>query len=504
MLGHAHEAAGVSTTPEKVSTGVVGLDAVLGGGLPAQRLHLIEGAPGTGKTTLAIQFLMEGVRQGEAVLYVALSETVDELNAVARSHGWALEGIHFHQLAPSEESLSPESQYTILQPAEIELGERTWSVLEEFDRIKPTRLVIDSLAELALLAHDPLRYRRQILGLKQFFAGRNCTVLLLDNVDRSTSGVESIAHGVVQLEQLAPIYGSERRRLRVTKLRGARYRGGYHDFVIETGGVHVFPRLIAAEHHIAFTAEEVSSGVPEFDGLLGGGLQRGTSALFVGPAGVGKSVLASRYAAAAAERGECTAIYIFDEGTETFLRRSEGLQIRLREHVEAKQVQLRQLDPAELSPGEFDHLVREAVEGTGARVVVLDSLNGYLNAMVEERAVLMQLHELLSYLRQAGILTLLTVAQHGLIGDRMQAPLDVSYLADSVVLLRYFEAAGQLRRAISVVKKRSGAHEPTIRELQLGPSIHVGEPLREFSGVLTAAPVYLGNTTELLQRNEDD
>lgn len=500
MLGRTSGGVAAISPPEKVSTGITGLDAVLGGGLPEHRLYLLEGAPGTGKTTLAMQFLMEGVRKGETVLYVTLSETLDELDAIARSHGWTLHGIRFQELAPSEASLSPESHYTILQPAEIELGERTWSVLEEAERLKPSRLVIDSLSELALLAREQLRFRRQILGLKQFFAGRKCTVLLLDSTDRSSGGVESIAHGVMQLDQFALEYGSERRRLRVMKLRGARYRGGYHDFVIETGGLRVFPRLVAAEHHASFPEEEVSSCSAELDGLLGGGLQRGTSTLLVGPTGVGKSVLASGYAAAAAGRGDHAAMYIFDESSATLLRRSDGLQLGVREQVAAGRIQLRQLDPAELSPGEFDHLVREAVEGAGARVVVLDSLNGYLNAMGEERAVLVQLHELLTYLGQQGVLTLLTIAQHGLIGDRIQAPIDVSYLADSVILLRYFEAAGQLRRAISVVKKRSGTHEPTIRELRLGPGIQVGEPLREFSGVLTPAPVYVGASTALLER----
>jgi circadian clock protein KaiC len=487
-------------TPEKVGSGVAGLDEVLGGGFPAYRLHLIEGGPGVGKTTLALQFLMDGARRGERVLYVTLSETVDELEAVARSHGWTLDGIQLHELAPTEESLDPDAQYTIVHPAEVELGERTWSVLEEVGRTRPTRVVIDSLAELELLARDPLRYRRQILGLKHFFAGRRCTVLLLDNVDRSTSGVESIAHGVVQLEQLAPEYGSERRRLRVMKLRGARYRGGYHDFLIQTGGITVFPRPTAAEHREASSAGAVSSGIPELDRLLGGGLDRGTSALLVGPAGVGKSILASSYADAAASRGEHAAIYIFDESVGTFLRRSDGLGLGLRGSIAAGRVALRQLEPAELSLGEFNHLVREAVDHKGARVVVVDSLNGYLNAMAGERAVLVQLHELLSYLSQRGVLTLLTMAQHGLIGDRISAPVDVSYLADTVVLLRYFEAAGELRRAISVVKKRSGAHEPTIRELRLTPPVVVGGPLREFSGVLTSAPAYLGVSNELLDR----
>lgn len=487
---------------ERVSTGIAGLDLVTGGGLPADRLMLVEGGPGTGKTTMALQFLMAGVRNGERVLYVTLSETVNELQGVARSHGWSLDGIQFHQLAPTEASLSPDADYSILHPAEVELGERTWSVLEEAERTKPTRVVIDSLAELALLARDPLRYRRQILGLKQFFASRSCTVLLLDS--SSTSTVESIAHGVIQLEQSAPEYGVERRRLRIMKLRGAQYRGGYHDYVIQTGGLRVFPRLVAAEHHADFSADIVPSGLPELDNLLGGGLHRGTSAIFVGPAGSGKSILLGCYAAAAAKRGDHAVIYVFEESRATFLRRSDGLQLDISRHVTDGGIEVRQLDPAALSPGEFDQLLREAVERDGARVVVVDSLNGYLNAMLlGERAVMVQLHELLSYLSQQGVLTLLSLAQHGLVGEQILAPLDVSYLADSVILLRYFEAAGELRRAISVVKKRSGAHERTIRELRLGPYIQVGQPLSEFAGVLTTAPAYLGTPTELLDRMEN-
>jgi circadian clock protein KaiC len=488
---------------EKVSSGVSGLDDVLGGGYPAFRVHLIEGAPGVGKTTLALQFLIDGARRGEAVLYVTLSETSEELHAVARSHGWTLDGIQLYELAPTAEALEPEAQYTIMHPAEVELGERTWEVLQEVERLRPTRVVIDSLAELELLARDPLRYRRQILGLKHFFAGRRSTVLLLDKGDRTTSGLESIAHGVIQLEQLAPDYGGERRRMRVMKLRSTHYRGGYHDYVIQTGGIVVFPRLVASEHRAGLVPESLSSGIPELDQLLGGGMDRGTSGLLVGPAGIGKSILASHWADTAATRGERAAIYLFDEGIETFLHRSDGLGLGLRDHVAAQRVLLRQLDPAELSPGEFNHVLREAVEHDTARVVILDSLNGYLNAMAEERAVLVQLHELLSYLNQTGVMTLLTLALHGLIGPGTRAPLDVSYLADTVVLLRYFEAAGELRRAISVVKKRTGAHERSIRELRLSRPIVVGEPLRDFRGVLTDAPAYIGPARELLdQRGE--
>lgn len=483
---------------ERISTGIAGLDEVLGGGLRPHRLYLVEGTPGTGKTTLALQFLLHGVRLGERVLYVTLSETVEELRAVAQSHGWDLDGIDLRELAPEEETLRPEALYTILHPSEVELGETMQAVLEDVERTNPTRVVIDSLTELRFLARDGLRYRRQIMGLKQFFAGRRCTVLLLDSGDGTENDIESIAHGVVRIEQLAPEYGSERRRLRVVKLRGTRFRGGYHDFTIQTGGTEVFPRLVAAEHHEPFAHGHLLSGVAELDRMLGGGLNSGTSTLLVGPAGVGKSVLVTQYAVAAADAGGSAAIYIFEESLQTFMARAEGLGLGLREHVASGRIVLRRLDPAQLSPGEFDHMVRRAVETNGARVVVIDSLNGYLNAMAEESAVLLQLHELLTYLGQRGVLTLLTVAQHGLIGDQTQSPLDASYLADTVILLRYFEAEGELRQAMSVVKKRSGPHERAIRELKLGPGVRLGPPLKEFRGVLSGSPAYLHSGRSLL------
>ncbi len=497
---------GHSAPAPAVGSGIAGLDEVLGGGFPRDRLHLVQGAPGAGKTTLALQFLLDGAHRGERVLYVTLSETGDELRSVARSHGWDLDGVALQELAPSAESLRPEEQYTILHPAEVELNETIGAILDEVQRTAPDRVVVDSLAELQLLARDPLRYRRQILALKQYFAGRRCTVLLLDSLDDQDagSGLASVAHSVLRLYQMAPDYGVERRRLRVVKLRGTLFRGGYHDFVIQTGGLQVFPRLVAAEHGEPFPAARMASGVEEVDRLLGGGLDCGTSALLVGPAGAGKSVLATQYAVAAAAREEGVAIYVFDESLRTFLSRAEGLGLHLGEAVAAGHVRLRQLDPAQLSPGEFDHLVRQAVEREQAHLVVVDSLNGYLNAMAEERAVVVQLHELLSYLRQQGVVTLLTVAQHGLVGEAMAAPLDISYLADTVVLLRYFEAAGQLRQAISVVKHRTGAHERTIRELRLGPGVRVGPPLQEFQGVLAGAPVYLGAARSLLDNGEPE
>ena len=488
-------------SPRMVSSGVDGLDDVLGGGFPANHVYLVEGFPGAGKTTLALQFLLAGVQRGERGLYVTLSETASELHAVAQSHGWSLDGITIYELAPAEVSLAAEDQYTLLHPSEVELGETTRAVLDEVERTEAARVVFDSLSELRLLSRDSLRFRRQVLGLKQFFVGRSCTVLLLD--DRTVADndlqLQSISHGVLLLEQLAFDYGTDRRRLRVQKLRGVRFRGGYHDYTIETGGMRVFPRLVASEHHEPFARSQVLSGVPELDTLVGGGLERGGSVLVMGPAGAGKSTLATQYAVAAAERGERAAIYTFDESLETLFDRSTGLGLNLRGHVERSRIVAQQVDPAELSPGEFVQRVRDCVERDGCRMLVIDSLNGYLNAMPEERFLVIQLHELLSYLGQRGVLTILVAAQHGLIGERMVSPIDVSYLADTVILLRYFEASGAIRLAISVVKKRSGAHERTIREFRLGPGIRVGPPLSDFSGVLSGIPDYHGTQAPLLQ-----
>jgi len=481
-----------ATTP-RAATGIEGLDNVLGGGFTPHRTYLIEGVPGAGKTTLALQFLLEGARRGEQVLYVTLSETEEETRAAAASHGWSLDEITVRELVASEASLRADDQYTMFHPSEVELSETTKTLLEDVERIKPTRLVFDSLSELRLLAGSPLRYRRQILALKQFFGGRHCTVLLLDDLTSSDRDlqVQSIAHGVLRLEQLFPEYGSERRRLIVLKFRGVRYRGGYHDFIIKRGGLEVFPRLIASEHRRAALQERLPSGLKELDALLGGGIERGTSTLVVGGAGTGKSSLAAQFVTAAAARGQQAAFFIFDESENTLLTRSEGLGIDLRRHVDAGQVTIQQVDPAELSPGEFAHVIRQAVERNGASVVVVDSLNGYLNAMPGERFLIIQLHELLTYLGQAGVATLLVGTHQGLIGGAMVTPVDASYLADAVILLRYFEARGEVRQAISIVKKRGGAHERTIREFRLESGrISVGPPLREFRGVLTGVPIY--------------
>jgi circadian clock protein KaiC len=489
----------MTTTPHPevplCGTGISGLDHVLGGGFPRNRLYLVEGDPGAGKTTLALQFLMEGCRRGERVLYVSLSETEEEVRSVAAAHRWDFTGLEILELAAAEEVLSPDEDYSMYHPAEVELGKTTRALLEGVESRKPARVVVDSLSELRLLAQTPLRYRRQIVALKQFFAGRQCTVLLLD--DRSAASptdlhLQSVAHGVVSLQQLAPEFGAERRRVRVVKLRGRSYRGGYHDFLIERGGLRVFPRLVAAEHRSEFERENASSGLPNLDALLGGGLGRGTSALLQGPAGSGKSSIAIQFAVAAAQRGERAAIFMFDETHGTLLARAEGLGMDLRRHLESGLLRLRQVDPAELTPGQFAHAVMDAVD-EGARVIVVDTLNGYMNAMPEERFLTTQLHELLSYLAQRGVLTLLCLAQHGLVGTGLQSPVDTSYLADSVILLRYFELRGEVRQAISVVKKRDGSHERTIRELRLRPgAIEIGDPLAAFQGVLTGVPTLVG------------
>jgi circadian clock protein KaiC len=480
-----------------VTTGVAGLDDILGGGLTAHRLYLLEGNPGSGKTTLALQFLLEGARRGEQGVYVTLSETKLELTAVAHSHGWALDGIELIELVPDEGALEPDNQYTMFQPSEVELGVTTRAILSQVERVRPARVVIDSLSELRLLAQSALRYRRQILGLKQFFIGRECTVLMAD--DRTSGAqdlqLENLAHGVVSLEQLSPEYGAERRRLRVTKLRGRPYRGGYHDFTIKTGGLEVYPRLVAAEHVQVANGGQLQAGNRELDALLGGGIEYGTSVLLAGPAGSGKSSLAAQYACAAARRGEPAAMFVFDERVETLCKRAAGLGIDLAPHLEAGRLTVQAVDPAELSPGEFAHTVRAAVEPPGgrpgARVVVIDSLNGYLHAMPEERFLTAQLHELLTYLGHRGVVTFLVLAQHGMVGE-VQADIDTTYIADTVLLLRYFEARGEVRQALSVVKKRTGRHERTIRELRLDGGIHVGEPLRHFQGVLTGVPTYDG------------
>ena len=475
-----------------IETGVAGLDNILRGGLTPNRLYLIEGVPGSGKTTLALQFILEGVRRGEPTMYVTLSETEEEIRAVSVSHGWDLGNAVIRELVASEQSLRPDDQYTMFHPSEVELSETTRTLLMDVDRVNPKRIVFDSLSELRLLAGNPLRYRRQILALKQFFAGRHCTVLFLDDMTASVHDIhaQTIAHGVIRLEQLNPEYGSERRRLSVVKYRGVGFRGGYHDYVIRRGGLSVFPRLIASEHQLPPTEARLDSGLPELDSLLGGGLERGTSTLVVGAAGAGKSSLATQFVMAAVNRGQRAAMFIFDESLHTLLSRSASLGLDLRGAMNAGKVTIQQIDPAEMSPGEFAHQIMRAVEEREATVVVIDSLNGYLNAMPDERYLIIQLHELLSYLNQSSVASLLIGAHHGMIGSHMTAPVDASYLADAVILMRYFEYQGEVRQAISVIKKRGGRHERSIREFRMHDGkIEVGPQLRDFRGILTGVPI---------------
>jgi circadian clock protein KaiC len=489
---------------ETIRTGSIGLDDILAGGLDADRVYLLEGRPGTGKTTLALQFLLEGVRMGERCLYVTLSESQRELQGVAARHGWTLTGIDIFELVPAEASLDPEQELTLFHPAEMELSETTQHILDRVAEVNPRRVVFDSLSEMRLLAQSSLRYRRQILALKNFFAGRRCTVLLLDDLSSHDHDLQlhSIANGVITLEQLALDYGAERRRLRVVKMRGMKYRGGYHDFAIQTGGLAIYPRLVAAEHHRAFLGELTSTGSAELDSLLGGGIERGTSLLLIGGAGIGKSSIALTYAMAAAARNERVGVFAFDEGLGTVFARAAGLGMPLQAEVDSGRVRVQQIDPAEMSPGEFAHLVRASVEHDGVQVIIIDSLNGYMNAMPEERFLVLQMHELLSTLNQLGVVTILVLAQHGLMGP-MQTPLDVSYLSDAVLMLRYFEAEGRVRRAISVVKKRSGTHEDAIREFRLtADGVKVGPPLTQFEGILTGVPTYAGGTSPLLPTAE--
>ena len=477
---------------KRLKSGISGLDDILHGGFPQGHLYLVEGDPGTGKTTLALQFLLEGIRNGERVLYVTLSESREELEQVAKSHGWSAENLEIFEMIPPDDDLTPESQYTVFHPSEVELADTIGSILNKVEEVKPQRLIFDSLAELRMLARDPLKYRRQILALKRKISGGNITVLLLD--DRTGSGgddlqLQSIAHGVVVMQSLGRDYGIIRRRLAVHKLRGSAFREGYHDYVIRRGGLHIFPRLIAAEHKPGFERKPVPSGLPELDELLRGGIHSGTSTLLIGPAGCGKSTVAFHYACAAAMRGEKAMVYTFDESIATSLDRARALGMNPDPLIEKGTLQLEQVDPAELSPGEFISEIRKLVDGQNLRLLVIDSMNGLLNAMPDEQYLAMQLHELFSYTGQQGIATLITLAQSGVIGTAMHSPVDVSYLADSILLFRYFERAGEIRQAISAVKKRSGSHERTIRELFMREGeVRVGKPLSEFEGVLTGVP----------------
>ena len=491
------------TPAPQAASGVAGLDEVLCGGLPRDCFYLIQGDPGSGKTTMALQFLMEGLRQGEKVFYITLSETKEELLKVAHSHGWSLDDIPLLELSAIDSMVRPEAQTTVFHPSEIELTQVTKLLLDEVRRIKPTRVVFDSLSEFRLLAETPLRYRRQLLNLKQEFGAQESTVLLLDDkMDSNRTGgdphVLSLTHGVIEMEQLSPDYGTSRRRLRVLKLRGVRFREGYHDYIIETGGLRVFPRLVAAEHHAEFKRQPVSSGLKELDDLFGGGLDRGTTTLIIGQAGTGKSTLAIQYATQMARQGEPVVIYAFDETRDVLLGRAKGLGMDLEKYVKSGVATVQQVDPAEISPGEFASRIQQRV-ADGCKLVVIDSLSGYLNAMPGEKYLYNQLHEICAYLNQQGVVTILILPQHGLVAGA-EASVDVSYLADSVVTIRFFEAGGEVKQAVAMIKKRSGHHEKAIREFKLdtGRGVRIGPALKEFQGVLSGAPIFQGGRDQIL------
>ena len=484
---------GPNTDGARAAVGIEGLDDILGGGLPCNRLYLVQGFPGTGKTTLALQFLCQGQASGEPGLYITLAESAEELRATAVSHGWGPDDIDIHEHLPAIQ-LSPETQHTLFHSDEVDLLETVSALLQVVERAQPKRLVLDSLSELQLLAGSPLRYRREVLALKDYFAHRDCTVLLLDDRTMGEGDIQlqSLCHGVLLLEGRTPDYGAERYRLRVTKLRGLRFRGGWHDYSIETGGLQVYPRLVAAEYRDAPIEGQIQSGLPALDSMFEGGLDRGTTTLLIGPSGAGKSSVATRFAVAAADRGERVAMYIFDERLSTLFARSAGLGMDLREHAAAGLISVQPVDVAELSPSAFAQRVRRAVEDDGVRLVVIDSLAGYTNAMPETRSLLLHLHELLTYLGQKGVTTLLVTTQHGMLGASVTGDVDVSYLADNVLLFRYYEFAGEVRKALSVFKRRAGPHEDAIRRLTMGGAegICVGEPLNAFRGILTGVPVY--------------
>lgn len=491
----------MSPIDKRISTGLPGLDQILDGGLPANRMYLVQGQPGTGKTTFALQFLLAGAASGERGLYITFSETKEELYAVAESHGWDLSKVELLELSAIEEQLTPDAQNTVFHPSEVEMNETTKILIDHVERAEPQRIAFDSVSEMRMLAETPLRYRRQMLALKQYFSRKNCSVLMIDDLTAAPQDlqVQSIVHGVINLQKIHPEFGDERRRLNIVKVRGVNFFGGHHDYNIEKGGLKVFPRIGRTEGEISFPNDPVSSGLPELDNLVGGGLDRGTSNLILGPAGTGKSTLTLQYAYAAAERGEHVAIYAFEESVKTLLHRTTAVGIDLPKHLKSGKITIQKIDPAELSPGEFASLIRETVLNNKTRMVVIDSLNGYLHAMPQEEFLTLQLHELFAFLGNHGVVTMLVLAQQGIMGSMMSTPIDLTYLADAVLITRFFEAQGSVKKAVSVIKKRGGFHEATIREFSISSKgILVGPPLHQFQGVLTGVPTLIDSKDSLL------
>lgn len=496
-----------SPTTDLASTGIPGLDEILGGGLPRRHLYLVEGISGTGKTTVGLQFIIEGAARGERCLYVSLSETEGDLHQTAASHGWSLQGVEIFEMLESAEAAGVDEQYTLFYPSEVELGESTQQVLEAVDRVRPQRVVIDTIAGLRMLAEEPLRYRRQMQALRQFLVQRDCTVLILDETDdpRSASQPRSLVHGIVHLDLTLPEYGPEHRRLRISKLRGVNFSSGYHDCRMETGGLRVYPRLRAAAHEaLPRATEHLTSGVPELDTMLGGGLRRGASALVMGSAGTGKSTVAMSYAMAAAQRGERCTYFIFDESLDSFLLRAKGVGFRFESFVERGVFRVQSIDPAEMTPGEFAYMLREETEQHGLRLVVIDSLSGYMYAMPQQRFLNLHLHELMTYFSSQRVSTIFTLVQHGLLGQEVATSSELSYIADTLILLRYFEVHGTVRKAISVFKNRSGPHENTIRDFVIDATgLRLGPPLRDFQGVLSGVPAFVGPAESLLEAGHE-